>query len=96
MVAELDRERAAEVRVLADKVSCLADLGEAPFEVLDEGHRGVPIRAERRRISGAQSSTVEADAKEHRVVGHGSRWGYGGPGAEHYARPVRVGIPRLT
>src|SRR6185503_19232524 len=92
---ELDRERAAEVRVLADKVCCLADLGEAPFEVLDEGHRGIPIRAERRRVSGAQSSAVEAGGKEHRVVGHGSRWGLWGSRRRTLRLPGARGHPPI-
>jgi hypothetical protein len=50
-----------EARVVAGQIAGgVAQIGEASLEVLDEGHRGIPVRAVGGRGCSAPSSAIEA------------------------------------
>ena len=70
-----------EARVVAGEFArVLAELGEAALDVLDEGHRGIPVGAVGRGIRGAPSCAIETGGEEGGVVGH---WSFAGaPGVE--------------
>ena len=62
-----------EARVVAGEIACVvAQIGEAPLEVLDESHRGIPVGAVGGRGLGAPSSAIETGGEEGGIVGHWS------------------------
>jgi hypothetical protein len=70
-----------EARVVAGDRE-VAEFGETPLQVLDQGHRGIPVGAEGGRIRGAPSCAIETGGEEGGVVGHGSRYGSWGSEAQ--------------
>ena len=73
-----------EARVVAGEIACVvAEFGEPALDVLDEGHRGIPVRAVGGGVRGAPSCAIETGGEEGGIVGHWVfRWGSWGSEAQ--------------